>query len=66
MEKKEDRLELLELLAGELKKDPIKAVLVDMTKLNLVELTRKKARKSLAEQWEDLGNGCKTQDSLLK
>ena len=56
MESMKDREELLELLAAELKKDPVKAVLIDMTGLNLVELTRKKLRKSLAEQWEELQN----------
>ncbi|WP_395025794.1 hypothetical protein [Robinsoniella sp.] len=33
-----------------LSKDPIKAALVDMTALELVEVTRKKVKKSLAEQ----------------
>lgn len=66
MEKREDRQELMEFLAQELKRDPVKTVLVDMTKLNLVELTRKKVRKSLAEQWEDLAGSCKNGDCLLK
>lgn len=55
MESGRDREDLMALLSQELKKDPIKTVLVDMTKLNLVELTRKKIRKSLAEQWAELG-----------
>ena len=50
MEKKEDEKELLQLLSAELKKDPVKAVLVDMTPLGLVEITRKKVRKPLYEQ----------------
>lgn len=33
-----------------LSKDPIKAIVVDMTALNLVEVTRKKVRKPLLEQ----------------
>lgn len=40
---------LLEQFGEELKKDPIKTVLVDITKLGLVELTRKKVRKPLHE-----------------
>ena len=48
-----DRLEVLSVLNKELKKDPVKAQLVDMTKLNLAEVTRKKVKKSLKEQ---LGN----------
>ena len=34
----------------ELLKDPVKTVLVDMTPLGLVEITRKKVRKTLKEQ----------------
>lgn len=41
---------LLRTLESELLKDPVKAVLVDMTKLGLVEITRKKTHKSLSEQ----------------
>ena len=40
----------LELLEQELLKDPVKTVLVDMTPLGLVEITRKKVRKTLKEQ----------------
>ncbi len=50
MEKKEEEKELLAFLAAELKKDPVKASVVDMTPLGLVEITRKKIRKSLREQ----------------
>lgn len=53
MEKKEDEKELLQLLSAELKKDPVKAVLVDMTPLGLVEITRKKVRRSIYEQLSD-------------
>jgi len=41
---------LLNTLNGYLRQDPIKTVLVDMTPLNLVEITRKKIRKPLYEQ----------------
>ena len=50
MDKKEDERELLHLLSAELKKDPVRAAVVDMTALGLVELTRKKVRRSLYEQ----------------
>lgn len=56
MEQKEAKQELIALLEKEIKKDPIKTVFVDMTKLNLVELTRKKVRKPLHEQWKDCEN----------
>ncbi|MDO4942772.1 MAG: ribonuclease E/G [Lachnospiraceae bacterium] len=36
-----------------LRKDRIKTMLVDMTKLHLVEITRKKVRKPLLEQWRE-------------
>lgn len=52
MEEDGDREKLIELLEHEIKKDPIKTVLVDMTPLGLVELTRKKVRKTLKEQVE--------------
>lgn len=50
MAEKEDEQRLLEFLAAELKKDPVKTVLVDMTPLGLVEITRKKVRRTLREQ----------------
>lgn len=50
MDNKEDERELLHLLSAELKKDPVRAAVVDMTALGLVELTRKKVRRSLYEQ----------------
>lgn len=50
MEFAEDRQTLLNLLTDLLSKDPVKATVVDMTKLNLVEVTRKKLRKPLHEQ----------------
>lgn len=50
MEEAGDREKLMEHLEQEIKKDPVKTVLVDMTPLGLVELTRKKVRKTLYEQ----------------
>lgn len=45
MEDKAYQQQLLDFLNKELKRDPIKTVLVDMTPLELVEITRKKVRK---------------------
>ena len=53
MQTEGDKLDVLSVLNRELKKDPVKATLVDMTKLNLAEVTRKKVKRSLREQ---LGN----------
>lgn len=50
MKSEEDQQAVLSVLNRELKKDPVKASLVDMTKLNLAEVTRKKIKKSLREQ----------------
>lgn len=50
MKREADKLDVLSALNTELKKDPVKAALVDMTKLNLAEVTRKKVKKSLREQ----------------
>lgn len=47
---KEKKEELLSLLKELFKKDPIRTVLIDMTPLNLVEVTRKKVRRPLYEQ----------------
>ena len=41
---------LMELLRKEVAQDPVPTQVVDMTKLNLVEVTRKKILKSLKEQ----------------
>ncbi len=45
--------ELLSYLDRELRKDPIATTLVDMTKLQLVEVTRKKLRKPLHEAFSE-------------
>ncbi len=50
MEEKEDQDLLLKTLSGLCRQDPIKTSVVDLTKLNLVEVTRKKVRKPLYEQ----------------
>lgn len=50
----EDKNALMEALGAALRRDPLKASLVDMTALNLVEITRKKVRKPLAEQVRDI------------
>lgn len=46
---KDAEAELMSSFRAELRKDPIPTQLVDMTKLGLVEVTRKKVRKSLGE-----------------
>ena len=50
LERKEDQQKLLDFLAACLKQDPVTTVLVDMTPLNLVEITRKKVHRPLYEQ----------------
>ena len=47
---KEQDSELLVYLSGLVKKDSVKTIVVDMTPLGLVEVTRKKIHKSLKEQ----------------
>lgn len=47
---KERRQKLIQLLKENICIDPIKTIFVDMTALNLVELTRKRSRKPLYEQ----------------
>lgn len=50
MDRDEDKKELLTYLETLTAKDPVKTTVVDMTRLNLVELTRKKVRRPLYEQ----------------
>lgn len=50
METEEDRRVLVERLEEVLSRDPVKTTVVEITKLNLVEVTRKKIRKPLYEQ----------------
>ncbi len=50
MEEKEDQELLMKTLAVQCAKDPVKTTVVDMTRLNLVEITRKKIRRPLYEQ----------------
>lgn len=49
LEQTEHMETLIRILNGELHKDPIETCLVDVTKLQLVEITRKKVRKPLHE-----------------
>lgn len=46
----EARREVMERLRKAVKKDPVPVQVLDMTKLNLVEVTRKKNEKNLSEQ----------------
>ena len=50
MEAAEDREELLRAFAEQCSRDPVKTVVVDMTRLGIAEVTRKKVRKPLHEQ----------------
>ncbi len=49
MQPEENKQKLIKAFEEHLLEDPIKTTLVDMTKLNLVEITRKKARRPLHE-----------------
>lgn len=50
MKSEEDKSLLMDTLKRCAMKDPVKTTVIDMTPLNLVELTRKKGRRPLAEQ----------------
>lgn len=50
MKKEEDRQELLEHLSELAESDPSELTVIDITALGIVEMTRKKERKPLAEQ----------------
>lgn len=55
MEDEKAKQELLQLMRELLKKDPQKAAAVDLTALGLMELTRKKQKKTLLEQAKECG-----------
>lgn len=54
MELRKDKELLMSELEEYFKKDPVKTTLVDMTALGLVEVTRKKVRKPLHEQLNEI------------
>ena len=54
LERAEDKEEFMQTLQKYLWQDSIKGTVVDMTELNIVEVTRKKVRKSLAEELKEL------------
>ncbi|MEF9941051.1 MAG: ribonuclease E/G [Lachnospiraceae bacterium] len=54
LDKDEDMKQLLQVLSDAIKKDPIPTTFVDVTKLQLVELTRKKVRKPLLESYKSV------------
>ncbi len=53
MRSQEEKNQLLEHLRKELRKDRIRSELVEMTKLNLVEVTREKTHRPLAEEFRN-------------
>ena len=54
LHQEEYKEELLDRFRKELSKDPVPSQLIDMTKLGLVEITRKKIRKPLVEQMQSI------------
>ncbi len=54
LESKEDQQELLDFLKKQVRPDPVPVRVHDITRLNLVEVTRKKVEKSLLEQVKSL------------
>jgi ribonuclease G len=50
MKREEDKKDLLKYLQKYLDLDYVKAIVVDITRLNLVELTRKKVKPPLSKQ----------------
>ena len=65
MKNKKDTLAVLSELEKHLKKDSIKTNLVGMTKLGLVELTRKKIRRSLFTDFKEICPECKGRGHII-
>ena len=55
MEETDRSDQLLNMMREQLKQDPLKATAVDMTALGLMELTRRKQKKTLKEQAKECG-----------
>lgn len=53
MENEEDKSTLMDYMKSLVKPDPVKTTVVDITKLNLMEVTRKRIKKSLSETLVD-------------
>ena len=53
MENEEDKSTLMDYMKSLVKPDPVKTTVVDITKLNLMEITRKRIKKSLSETLVD-------------
>lgn len=53
MESEEAKKQVMQTLSEELRKDPKKAAVIDMTPLGLVEITRKREEKPLFEKFRD-------------
>lgn len=54
MKEPEHNRELMQLLSKQVEKDSVKTTVVDITRLGLVEMTRKKVKRPLYEQMKDL------------
>ena len=50
MDAQEDKTLLMDTLRAAVRPDPVKTTVIDMTPLNLVEMTRKKEKRPLWEQ----------------
>lgn len=50
MDAQEDKTFLMDTLRAAVRPDPVKTTVIDMTPLNLVEMTRKKEKRPLWEQ----------------
>ncbi|MDO4332116.1 MAG: ribonuclease E/G [Eubacteriales bacterium] len=57
MKKREEKQQLLSLLREACGRDPVPVTVVDMTALGLVEITRRKVSRPLAEQWKEWNEG---------
>ena len=55
MKQEKEEQQVMEALSRELKKDRVKSRVVDMTKLGLVELTRKREHRPVAEYLKEIG-----------
>ena len=59
MEREESRAQVLKALASAFAKDRVKTVVHGFTSLGLVEMTRKRARRPLQDDWTSMCPHCR-------
>ena len=63
LDQPEHQEELLQTLKRIVRQDPVKCTVVDMTPLHILEMTRKKIRRPVAEELREISNPARKQNA---